>query len=253
MIKKDRYTNTLLGVKLDCIRKATVLKKVTNWLTEDKKRYIVTPNPEMLVEVQKDERFKQVLNSADMAILDGTGLVWALRMRGVKNIERVAGADLMIDLVKKANQYRKKVFLLGGYAGVAESAKRVLVGKYPKLRIQAETGPIDITKTSKKQDLILRKKINAFKPDLLLVAFGHQKQEKWIAKNLKYLNVKVAMGVGGSFDYLVDSSLRAPKFMQVLGFEWLWRLFRQPWRIKRQLSLVKFIWLVLACKESPCR
>ena len=245
MKEKDRYIRTLLGVKLDCIQKAQVLSKIVGWLKEDRKRYVVTPNPEMLVEAQKDEEFRQILNKADMAILDGVGLVWALKWKGVKGIKRVAGADVMSDLIKRANQYNKKVYLLGGSFGVVEKAKKVLKNKYPKLKIKAEAGPFDITKTTKNQNQILHRKINKFKPDLLFVAFGHQKQEKWIADNLDKLKIKVAMGVGGSFDYLVKPWLRAPKMIQKMGFEWLWRLMLQPWRIKRQFGLLKFVGLVL--------
>ena len=89
------------------------------------------------------------------------------------------------------------------------------------------------------------KEINEFKPELLFVGFGHKKQEKWIADNLDKLKIKVAMGVGGSFDYLVKPWLRAPKMIQKMGFEWLWRLMLQPWRIKRQFGLLKFVGLVL--------
>ena len=87
--------------------------------------------------------------------------------------------------------------------------------------------------------------INKIKPDLLFVALGHGKQEKWIAKNLPKLKVKVAMGVGGALDYIAKPWLRAPRLLQALGLEWLWRLALQPWRVRRQLSLVKFLWLVL--------
>jgi N-acetylglucosaminyldiphosphoundecaprenol N-acetyl-beta-D-mannosaminyltransferase len=243
MIKKDRYISTILGVKVDRIQRLRVLEKTQGWLKTDKKRYIVTVNPEILVAASGDKEFRRVLNQADMAIIDGVGLAWVLRMKGYGSIERVAGADLMNALIAKASSGNKKVFLLGGGTGVVQRAAETLKGKYPRLKIEVETGPIDITKTSKKQNQVIHKKINQFKPDLLFVAFGHQKQEKWIADNLRFLRVKVAMGVGGSFDYLVKPGLRAPIWVQGLQLEWLWRLVSQPWRIKRQLSLVKFVWL----------
>jgi N-acetylglucosaminyldiphosphoundecaprenol N-acetyl-beta-D-mannosaminyltransferase len=241
MIKKVRPISKILGVKLDRLGENAVLEKVVGWLKTDKKRYIVTVNPEILVAANKDEEFKRVLNQADMAIIDGVGLVWALRIKGYQGIERVAGADLMNKLIAKASSGRKRVFLLGGGSGVVQRAREILKQKHPRLKIEVETGPIDITKTSKKQDLIIRQKINRFKPDLLFVAFGHQKQEIWIARNLRYLKVKVAMGVGGSFDYLVEPNLRAPKWVQELQFEWLWRLVKQPWRFKRQVALIEFV------------
>lgn len=245
MTKKAWCTRTILGVRVDCIHKAEVLKKVAKWVKEDKKRVIVTPNPEMLVAAQNDDTFGKALNQADLAVADGVGLVWALKRKGCQKVERVAGADTMNDLIKKASASGWRVFMLGGGRGVVKAAKKSLVSKYPKLKLEVLTGPIKIEKATREQNLVVRRKINKFKPHLLLVAFGHQKQEKWIVENLRFLNVKVAMGVGGSFDYLIEPSLRAPKLFQNMGIEWLWRLAKQPWRIKRQLSLTKFVWLVL--------
>ena len=247
-MKKDWCTRTILGVKVDCIWRATVLKKVAVWVKDGTKgasKVIVTPNPEMLVAAQKDKQFKDVLNKADIAIPDGVGLVWALKRKGCGKVERVAGADVMMDLIKRASSSGWRVFMLGGGSGVVDEAIKILKNKYPRLKVAGVTGPINIERATIEQNQVVRRKINRFKPHLLLVAFGHQKQENWIVENLPFLKVEVAMGVGGSFDYLVKPSLRAPKLVQDLGFEWLWRLVRQPWRVKRQLQLVKFVWLVL--------
>ena len=206
----------ILGVRVDQTSTSSALKKVASWVKEREKRYIVTPNPEMIVAAQKDEEFRRILNRADLAIPDGVGLRLADR-----RLQRVAGADLMLALIKQGY----KTLLVGGRPGVAQRAAERL-------------GVLGMTEPSVAA-------INKIKPDLLFVALGHGKQEKWIAKNLPKLKVKVAMGVGGALDYIAKPWLRAPRLLQALGLEWLWRLALQPWRGRRQLSLVKFLWLVL--------
>ena len=207
----------ILGVKVDNVDLNQALKLVSGWLKTSKKHYITTPNPEMIVAAQKDNEFRRILNAADLAIPDGVGLRLA-----DGRLRRLAGADLMLKLIKKGY----KTLLVGGQPGVAQIAAK-------KLGVMGMTEP----------DMV---KINKLKPQLLFVALGHGKQEKWIDKNLKKLKVKVAMGVGGALDYVAKPWLRAPKLLQLLGLEWLWRLIVQPWRIKRQLALFKFIYLVLA-------
>lgn len=189
----------ILGVKIDRIDLPQAVKLVESWLKQSKKRYIVTPNPEMVMLAQKDEELKRILNQADLAICDGVGLRLADR-----HLIRVTGRELMQALIKKGY----KTASVGGKPGDPEP---------------------DIAK------------INRLRPDLLFVGMGMGKQEKWIAKNLPKLKVKLAMGVGGAIDQLKDPSLVAPAWMQRLGLEWFYRLLRQPWRLKRQLALLKFL------------
>lgn len=137
------------------------------------------------------------------------------------------------------------VYLLGGYPGVAKKTLKVLKRKYPGLKGWAGPGP----KISNKKFRIISSefwlnKINQKKPDLLFVAFGMGKQEKFIADNWKKLDVKLAIGVGGAFDYLSGEVPRAPQWMRKIGFEWFYRLIREPWRWRRQLALLKFAGLI---------
>ena len=204
----------ILGVRVDRISLEEAVKLVGEWIKQDKKRYIVTPNPEFVMLAQKDEEFKKILNQADLAIPDGAGLRLADR-----RLKKVTGVDLMLSLIKKGY----KTVLVGGKPGVAEKA-----AKMTRLDLVSMTEP-EV------------EKINKIKPDLLFVALGMGKQEKWIAKNLPKLNVKVAMGVGGALDQIVKPWLRAPLLVRRVGLEWLYRLILQPWRIKRQWQLVRFL------------
>lgn len=216
----------ILGVKIDDVNMAEALVIVEKWIWNPGKHYIVTPNPEMIIAAQKDPAFKKILNNADLSIPDGSGL----KLSGkIKNI--LAGTDFMEELVKLVSEKGFTTGFLGGRDGVAKKCSECLLQKYPKLEVSFASGDT-----------------NAKIPpcDLLFVALGHIKQEKWIALNLNKIPVHVAMGVGGAFDYLSGNVLRAPKRVRGLGLEWLFRLIVQPWRIKRQLALLKYLWLLLS-------
>jgi N-acetylglucosaminyldiphosphoundecaprenol N-acetyl-beta-D-mannosaminyltransferase len=237
-------------------------------------KFITTPNPEMIVAAQSDPEFLKALQSADLAIPDGVGIIWGLNylsLRGAQrrgnlglqsdrrdpaerdlamtSLQRVSGLELMESLIIEATKNGWKVMLLGGKPGVGEKATAALRRNFKfqisNFKLQALAGPVDIDKATPVQVNNLINSINSFSPDLLFVAFGHGKQEKWLNVNRYRLNVGVAMGVGGAFDQIADPSLRPPEFINKLGMGWLYRLFREPWRWKRQLSLVRFIQLVI--------
>ena len=244
MIKKGRHISKILGIKIDRTQMDRVLKKVSFWVSSRGKRYIVTPNPEMVMMAQKDNKFKTVLNKADLAIPDGSGLRLADR-----RLERVTGEKTMNNLIELASQKKWRVFLLGGKNQASEKAAEKLRSKYQGLEIKGFSGPEELGNDKEKENQEMVERINQFKPHLLFVGFGQGKQEKWIADNLSNLKVKVAMGVGGSIDQVIKPWLRVPKVMESLSLGWLWRLVLQPWRIKRQLWLIKFWWLVLRGKN----
>ncbi len=223
----------VLGVKIDDLSMAEALSVVEKWIWHPGKHYIVTPNPEFLVAAQKDQVFKKILNDADLSIPDGAGL----KLSG-KVGSSFSGTDFMEKLICLAAEKGFVVGFLGGKEGIAKKCAECLSKKYRGLKVAfTETG-------GKVDNKGQTSSVKILPCDLLFVAFGHLKQEKWMAANLEKIPVKVAMGVGGSFDYFSGTVLRAPKFMRNLGLEWLFRLILQPWRIKRQLALVKYLWLL---------
>lgn len=229
MFKKDRQINEILGIAVDSTSLRSVLKICESWLNNRGKFYIVTPNPEMIVAAQSDLEFKKALNKADLAIPDGGGL----RFGNTEIGQRVSGREVMLALIDKTRSKGIKILLVGGKPGVAQAAAF-------KLGVLGMTEPnIEL--------------INELQPEILFVALGHGKQEKWVAKNLPKLKVKIAMGVGGTLDQVVKPWLIAPKCLQAFGLEWLWRLMMEPWRIKRQLKLVKYVYLVLREKMVKYR
>lgn len=237
-MKKD-----ILGIKIDDINMDQALEKVSGWLSKPGKHYIVTPNPEIIVMAQKDKELKKILNSADLAIPDGTGLQLATDI-----VCNTPGIDFMENLIKVSHDRGFTIGFLGGRDRVAEKTAERLRSRYPKLKITfAESGGEVDSNGNPIQTTSFAKRANYKLPttDLLFVALVPPKQEKWIAKNLPKLNVKVAMGVGGSFDFIAGKVPRAPKFIRNFGLEWLFRLAVQPWRIKRQLALIKYMLLLL--------
>ena len=239
----------ILGIKIDAVTMDKALSRVEEMLNDGKKHYIVTPNPEFVITAQKDKEFMKILNGADLAIPDGIGIVWASKIlnrsapspKNRPNIctERVTGTDLMIQLCQKAALKGWSIYFLGGKDNIAQKTAENLQKQLPALRVAGFS--------SKDPNLPV---ISYELPtaDILFVAYGHPRQEKWIAQNLEKLPVKVAMGVGGAFDFIAGRQKRAPRTFQKLSLEWLWRLTTQPWRWKRQLALVKFVYLVVRKK-----
>lgn len=226
----------VLGVKIDDVNIDEAIERVEHWIWNPGKYYIVTPNPEMIVAAKEDELFRKALNDADLSIPDGKGL----RLSGkVKNT--FSGTDFMEKLVALAAEKGFAVGFLGGSGEVAKRCAECLLKKYPNLKVSFahSGGKVDWYGHLTGSDF-------AVPPtDILFVAFGHIKQEKWIRSNLRYIPVKLAMGVGGAFDYLSGVVPRAPKWIREIGFEWLFRLVIQPWRIKRQLAFIKYLWLLI--------
>lgn len=223
---------------MDDISMATTLAIVDEWVKKGEKHYIATPNPEFVVTAQEDREFKKILNQAGLSLPDGFGLNL---FGGVKN--RVAGTDLLKELSKKSYTF----FFLGGRNGSAEKTIESFRRKNPSIKAFADDGPVEALDESTDEKWV--KEINARKPDVLCVGFGHPKQEKWIARNLDKLDIKVAIGVGGAFDYISGTVPRAPFIMRKLGLEWIFRLILQPQRLKRIFKAV-FVFPLLVWKDA---
>jgi len=187
-----------------------------------------------------DSEFARVLESADLCLADGSGVVWAARRQGCTLREPVTGVDLIPPLAALCSRRRYRLFLLGAAPGVALDLAWRLRAAHPDLDVAAHSGSPD--PSSDDQTVAL---INQHKPHVLLVAYGHPSQELWIARMGDRLGATVAMGVGGSFDYLTGRVARAPAWMRRAGLEWLFRLIRQPWRIKRMAVLPLYALRVL--------
>ncbi|MFA7653591.1 MAG: WecB/TagA/CpsF family glycosyltransferase [Candidatus Magasanikbacteria bacterium] len=241
-----------LGVKVESYTKDGAINVAKDFLHSEKQAKIYTINPEMIVRAQKDEYFKQVLNTGDVNTCDGFGLKLFF------NLKRVTGVDFMLDICKLAAEQEKSIYLLGsGSEDVVKKTAENLQKQFPNLKIAGyNKGPKIEELRINNYELIIAdnetilNKINNFSTDILFVAFGMSKQEKWIHENLaKIPKVKIAMGVGGSFDYISGAVPRAPLFLRRIGLEWMYRLIIQPKRLIRIINAtIVFTWLVIKSK-----
>lgn len=239
----------ILGVRVDAITFDDMLDRIGSWIREGGPHQICTVNPEFVMEARRNAAFAAVLEAADLCIPDGVGLLWAARRQGRRLPERVTGSDGVPLIARRAEEEQWRLFLLGAAPGVAERAGARLVELYPALQIAgAYAGsPSD----GDAPEILAR--ITAARPDVLFVAYGAPKQDLWIAKHSAALGVPAMMGVGGSLDFLVGAQKRAPKWLQRLNLEWLYRLVIQPWRWRRQKALPRFVLAVLKEKYLGSR
>lgn len=244
-----KYVN-ILGLTLNSTDITEVLTRVEDFISDSVKFYLVTPNPELILMAQKDEKLKNALNSADLAIPDGIGLKIADRKLNI-----IKGRVLFLELIKLADKKKWKVFLLGGLNDEAEKTVDSLSQSLKKVKFNYAKGPKlnsdtePATEVDRKLQIDIFNQINAFKPQLLFVAFGNPKQEIWIHKNFSMLDVGGAMAVGGAFRYIAGLSKLPPVWMGKAGLEWLWRVLREPGRIKRIIKAVVIFPLKVLCSK----
>jgi N-acetylglucosaminyldiphosphoundecaprenol N-acetyl-beta-D-mannosaminyltransferase len=231
----------VLGVRVDCVDMNAALARIEAFVDAGGRHLVATVNPEFVMRANDDREFARVLESAALCIADGSGVVWAARRQGCDLAAPVTGVDLIPLLAALCARRGFRLYLLGAAPGVADELARQLQGQNPGLQVAAHAGSAD---PSSDDEAVAR--IEAVRPQVLLVAFGAPKQELWIDRVGERLDgVAVAMGVGGSFDYLTGRVPRAPLWMRRAGMEWLFRLAVQPWRIRRMAVLPAYALKVL--------
>ncbi len=232
----------ILGLPVDAITYEQWLALIDRWINDDQRVYhVCTTNPEFMMVAQEDVNFRNILTRADLCVPDGVGLLWAAKRKHTPLPTRVTGSDGVPIIAEHAAQAGWKLFFLGAGDGIAEQAANILRAKHPKLQI---VGTYAGSPAPDEEDTIVQI-INQSDADILFVAYGAPSQDKWIARNTPRLKVHMAMGVGGAFDFIAGIVPRAPEWVQNLGVEWLYRLYLQPWRIKRMMRLPRFVISVL--------
>ncbi|MDP3963526.1 MAG: WecB/TagA/CpsF family glycosyltransferase [bacterium] len=232
-----RYS--ICSVPVDAATKKEALERCRGFLRDGAQHYVVTINPEIAVEAENNIAFYDVLRRSDLALADGAGIALAARWLESVSLERITGVDFMQDLCALAQDEGAKVFFLGGRKGVAAKTAEAMQKRFPRLRIAGWSD-------EPAGDLAIRH------VDVLFIAFGAPKQELWIAENLPKLpEIKIAMGVGGAFDMISENKKRAPHIMRKLALEWLWRLIREPSRIRRMFrALIVFPLLAIRYRRA---
>jgi N-acetylglucosaminyldiphosphoundecaprenol N-acetyl-beta-D-mannosaminyltransferase len=242
---KVKKTKKILGIRIFTQKKENTLEKIKKYLENATDFcHIVSLNPENLVVAKENKEFKKVIETAQIQIVDGVGVVLASRLLGVSVGQRYPGVDLVDDLLNLSSKMRLRVLLIGAKSNLAESLADCYQKKYPEAKFFGLEGISDIKNPKKEEEEKIFSIISDYKPHLVLVAFGSPDQELWIERHKKEFKNCVVMGVGGAFDFLGGTVPRAPLFLRRLGLEWLFRLLIQPWRLRRQLRLLKFLWLI---------
>jgi N-acetylglucosaminyldiphosphoundecaprenol N-acetyl-beta-D-mannosaminyltransferase len=234
------YIARVLGVRVDCLDATSALRRIEELVDSAGAHLVATVNPEFVMRAQHDQEFARVLEQAALCLPDGTGVVWAARRQGCGLSEPVTGVDLVGPIAAMCRRRGFTLFLLGAAPGVADELAAMLRDANPGLEVSAHAGS-----PAQLDDAETIDRIREHGSQVLLVAYGSPAQEMWLDRLRGRLGVSVGVGVGGAFDYLTGRVPRSPAWMRRAGLEWLGRLARQPWRVRRMAVLPVYALRVL--------
>ncbi len=239
---------TIFGVPIDNITKEEAGRITLDLVRSSNKtcKMIFAPNTEFIMKAQKDKEFFEILKLSSLSTPDSIGVMLGAKIQKKQFIERIPGQAYFREVLRVGEKEGLRFYLLGGMPGIAEKTKENLLKLFPNIKIVGlHNGFIEGSEEKK-----VIEEINELKPNVLFVAMGAPKQEKWIYKHQKELKVDVAAGQGGTFDYEAGRIKRAPQFIQKIGLEWLWRLIREPKRIFRMSVLPVYVIKLLVAKDK---
>jgi len=239
-MKKEK----ILGFNVITCDEQELLKNIFKDYEQNNQIFIVNINPEIAINNYKNESFKKILNEQKYQLPDGSGIVWASKLRKGNIKQRIAGIELMVKICEEAQQYSSRIYLYGGEEGIAEKAKIELEKSFPKINI------VGVCNGYCEEEEVAQK-IEKIQPDIVFVGLGSPKQEEFIIKYRdKLKNVKILMPVGGSFDVISKNKKRAPKWMIKRNLEWLYRLIKEPRRALRQTKIIKYVIYIILKKDE---
>jgi N-acetylglucosaminyldiphosphoundecaprenol N-acetyl-beta-D-mannosaminyltransferase len=237
----------ILDVKIDSASFDEIIDETVKAIETRQKIQIATVNNEFVLEAIKNKNFREVLNSSNLSICESTGVCWALKLLYGEPHRKTPGADLFLRLCSLCSQKGYRIFLFGGQSGVARQTAEKLIKMFPRLVVSGFVDGIEIDPSEDNPEVV--GKINQSKPDILFVGLGAPKQELWIANNIKKLDAKVFIGIGGTLDYYSGRVQRAPRWMRSANLEWLFRLIMQPKRFLR-IARATIVFPVLIINEK---
>lgn len=236
-------TVNILGVEISIISLEQAVKNIERFVTSGGYHYICASNVHTVVMSQRDSEFRRITNEADIVIPDGMPLVWAARLLGYSQPERVDGPTLMLELCKRGIVTDYSHFFHGGRDGVPESLAESLTTCFPGLKVAGCYSPPFRALTCKEEKQVV-KMINESGADILWVGLGAPKQEYWMARHLGRISTPVMIGVGAAFDFHSGTVKRAPRWMQKWSLEWLFRLLQDPQRLLKRYLVSNTVFII---------
>jgi len=255
---RQEPTVNLLGVTFSNLTREEALFCIDRHIQEGQPGYVVTPNVDHICTVHRNDAFAEAYRHANLVLADGMPVLWASRLLGAPLREKISGSDLIVWLTEFAAHKGHSVFLFGAAEGVADAAARELKNRFPALKIAGTHCPPLGFETNPESNETSLDAIRAANPDICFVALGSPKQELWMHACHASSGARLMIGVGASFDFLSGRVRRAPRFMQTAGFEWLWRLCREPRRLWKRylvddLLFFQLVWRSLIKRHVETR
>lgn len=239
---------SILGVPIDAVTRDEAGIITENLIKESNKscKMIFAPNVEFIMYAQKDKEFFDILKQSSLSTPDSIGVIIGAKLQKKSFPERIPGQSYFRKIIELSNEKGYSIYLLGGKPGIPEKAKENLEKIFPNVNIVG----VHHGYFNENEEEEVIEEINKLQPNVLFVALGAPRQEKWIYNHRNELKVDVATGQGGTYDYEAGKIKRAPVWVQKIGMEWFWRLCREPKRIKRQLVLPVYLVKILFKKDK---
>lgn len=241
-------TISILGVFVSAITYKEALYQIERWIKEKKRRFITVAATHLIIECQRNEKLRYGVNIGGMVTPDGMPLVWICQLSGYYNTRRVYGPDFMVKICELSAQRGWRLFFLGGAPGQSKEVAKALKRLFPGLQISGicdtPVRPIPAEQNTKIAETINRKK-----PHIVFVGMGCPTQEQWMIDNRKKIHAPVLIGVGAAFDFLSGRMRQAPRWMQRLGFEWLFRFMQEPTRLWKRYTIDNMMFLTFLVRQ----
>ena len=225
----------ILGVHASAINMAQALATIDSWIARSERQYVCVTPAHVVMDGYWNPKVREWLNRAGMVTPDGMGIVWILKSKGYRSVSRVYGADLLLKTCERFAPDRRRHYFYGGEPGVAELLADRLTARVPGLQVAGTYSPPFRPLTPEEDETAVRR-INDSKPDILWVGIGSPRQEKWMAEHVGRVSASVMIGVGAAFDFLSGRKKQAPRWIQSMGLEWLFRLASEPRRLWRRYA-----------------
>lgn len=239
----------LFDLSIDNVNMEEALETIDQLIANGGKHFVVTPNVDHVVRLHSDAEFFKVYQKASLVVADGLPIIWASRLLGRPLKERVAGSDLIVPVCQLAAQRGYSVYFMGGEEGSGEKAAQKLKISFPSLKVSGYySPPFGFEKDPAENQKIVRQ-INGAKTDILFVALGAPKQEKWIETYIHQLQIKLGLCVGAGVEFIAGTLKRAPVWMRKVGLEWSWRLAHDPGRLWKRYLIQDLAFLGIFLRE----